>query len=112
MPIEDTFEMLMKIFHRNGTELVEDTSDFHPVIGVGVASILSGHEQTVSLLTVRTQFRRVGMKISQDKPNVCGTFSQQLRRRLTIGDSGGGQDGGSRETESRDPPHEPGGSTH
>ena len=59
MSIKDAFEMLIKIFHRNGTELVKDTSDFHSVIGVGVASILGGHEQTVSLLTFLTQFRRV-----------------------------------------------------
>src|SRR5260370_30361766 len=89
MAIKGAFEMLIKIFHRNGTELVKDTSDFHSVIGVGVASILGGHEQTVSLLTVLTQFRRVVTKISQDKPNVCENFSQQLRRRLTIGDIGG-----------------------
>jgi hypothetical protein len=29
MPIKDAFEMLIKIFHRNGTEFVEDASHLH-----------------------------------------------------------------------------------
>lgn len=53
------------MFHRDGTELMKDTSDSHPIIGVGAASILGGHQQTVSSLTVLTQFRRVVMAITQ-----------------------------------------------
>jgi hypothetical protein len=39
MPIKDAFEMLMKIIHRDGTQFVKDPSDFHTIIGMGVASI-------------------------------------------------------------------------
>jgi hypothetical protein len=47
MPIKDAFEMLMKIFHRNGTEFMEDASHFDPVVGVGIASILGHHQQPI-----------------------------------------------------------------
>jgi hypothetical protein len=33
MSIKDAFEMLIKIFHCNRTEFVEDPSDFHPIVG-------------------------------------------------------------------------------
>jgi hypothetical protein len=50
MSIKDAFKVFVKIFHRNGTEFMEDTPHFNPVVGVGVTSILGGHQQTVILL--------------------------------------------------------------
>jgi hypothetical protein len=32
MPIKDTFEMLIKIFHRDRTQLMEDAPDLHAII--------------------------------------------------------------------------------
>jgi hypothetical protein len=49
MSIEDTFEMLMKIFHCDRWELVKDTSDFHAIIYVRVVSILGGKQWPIGL---------------------------------------------------------------
>ena len=75
MSIEDAFEVFIKIFHGNGAQLVKDAPDLDPIISVGIASIRGGHEQTVSLLTVLTQVRRVVMAIPQDKTDVGGHFA-------------------------------------
>jgi hypothetical protein len=94
MSIKDAFEVFMKIFHRDGTEFVKDASNFHALIGVGIVSILGGHQQTISLLTRLIQVRRVGMTISQDEAHVGGNFSQQSGSRLTISNIGGSQHSG------------------
>jgi len=51
MPIKDAEDQLIKIFHRKGTELVKDASDFYPIIGMGIAPIAGGHEKTIILFT-------------------------------------------------------------
>ncbi len=81
MPIKDAFALLIKIFHRHGAELVKDVSDFHASIGLGVASIAGSRQQPIRMLTVLVQFRRIVMKITQDKTHVCGNFAQQNRSR-------------------------------
>ncbi len=43
MPIKDPFEMLIKIFHRDGPQFMKDPSDFYAIIGMRVASIPGGH---------------------------------------------------------------------
>jgi hypothetical protein len=43
---------------------MEDPSYFDTVVGVGIASILGGHELPISLLTDLMQFRRVVMAIT------------------------------------------------
>jgi hypothetical protein len=91
MPIKDAFEVFIKIFHRDGTEFVKEASDFHAIIGVGIASILCGHQQPIRLVTVLVQVRGVVMEISQDETYIGGNFAQQSRSRLTIGDIGRSQ---------------------
>jgi len=102
MPIKDAFEVFIKIFHRDRTEFVKDPSDFHPLIGVGIASIVRGHQQPVSLLTLLAQVGCVVVQITQDEPNFCGNFSQQIRCRLTIRNVGGSQHSGHRKSDRRD----------
>src|SRR5258708_31109517 len=77
MHIKDAFEMLIKIFHGDGTELVKEASDFHAILGMGVASILGGHEKPVRLVTVFVQFRGVVMAIPQHETDFGGDFAQQ-----------------------------------
>src|SRR5947209_108623 len=84
MSVKDAFEVFIKIFHGNGTELMEDASDLDAVIGVRVASILSGHQQTIISRTDLVEFRGVVMAITQDEANFCGNFPQQLGSRITI----------------------------
>ena len=96
MAIKDAFEMLIKIFHRDGTQFVKDPSHFDPLVGVRVASILGRHQQPVCLLTVLAQFRRVVMTVTQDETDFGGHFSQQIGRRVTIGDIGGSLHGSDR----------------
>ena len=43
MPIKDALEMLIKIFHGNGPELMKDASHFDSIAGVRIASIVRGH---------------------------------------------------------------------
>ena len=64
MPIKDALEVLIKIFHRNGTQFMENASYLDAIIGVGVASIRGGHEQAVILLTEGTQLGRVVMAVA------------------------------------------------
>jgi len=94
MPIKDAFEMLIEILHGNRTKLMEDPSYFDTVVGVGIASILGGHEHPISLLTVLMQFRRVVMAITQDETPFGRDFSQQFRSRFTICHIGWSQHGG------------------
>ena len=94
MSIKDAFEMLIKIFHRKGTELVKDAPHFDPVVSVRIASILGRHQQAIRLITVLVQFRGVVMAIPQHEAHLCGNFAQQRRSRLTIGNIGGSQHGG------------------
>jgi hypothetical protein len=54
MSVKDAFERFVKIFHGNGAQLVKDSSDFHSIISVGIASILGRNLQPISLLTVLT----------------------------------------------------------
>src|SRR5260370_32649653 len=89
MPIKDAFEMLIEILHGNRTKLMEDPSYFDTVVGVGIASILGGHEHPISLLTDLMQFRRVVMAITQDETHFDRDFSQQFRSRFTICPIGG-----------------------
>ena len=56
MPINDTFEMLMKIFHHNRMEHMEDASHFDTIAGVRIASIRGRHEKPIRLVTVLTHF--------------------------------------------------------
>ena len=77
MPIKDAFEMLIKIFHRKGTELVKDASDFYPIIGMGIAPIAGGHEKTIILFTRAAQIRNIVMAVTQHEANTCGNFPQQ-----------------------------------
>ena len=65
MPIKDAFEMLIKIFYRNGTELMEDAPHFNSVVGVRIASILGRHEKPIRLVTVLAQFGGIVMAITQ-----------------------------------------------
>src|SRR6266852_82402 len=91
MPIKDALEMLIKIFHGNGTQLMKDAPCFDSIVGVRIASIARGHQQPVGLLTVLMEFGRVVMAISQDKTDFGGNFSQQSGSRFTIGDISWGQ---------------------
>ena len=50
MPIKDAEDQRMKIFHRTGTQLMEDASHFHAIIGVRRASILGRNLQAVRCL--------------------------------------------------------------
>ena len=102
MPIKDAFEVFIQNFHRDRTEFVKDPSDLHPLIGVRIASIVRGHQQPVSLLTMCAQVGRVVMEITQDETDYCGNFSQQLRCRLTIRNVGGSQHSGHRKPDRRD----------
>ena len=65
MPIKDPLEMLVKIFHGNGTQLMEDASHFDPIVGVRIAPILGGHQQAVSLCAVLMQFGGIVMAITE-----------------------------------------------
>ena len=91
MSIKDAEDQLIKIFHRNGAQLVKDASDFHPIIGVGIASILGRHQHTIGLRTGLAQFWGVGMAITQDETDFSGDFAQQSRSRFALGNIGGGQ---------------------
>ena len=51
MPIEDAFEMLFKILYHPGTQFVEDASDFHSLISMGIVSIFGSNERPVILFT-------------------------------------------------------------
>ncbi len=64
MPIKDALEMPVTIFDRSGTQLVKDAPDFTPVIGMGIASILGGHEQSVGLLAGLVQIGRIVMAVA------------------------------------------------
>src|SRR5258708_8826269 len=77
MHIKDAFEMLRKIFNGGGVELVKEESDFHGICGMGLASILGGHEKPVRLVTVFVQFRGVVMAIPQHETDFGGDFAQQ-----------------------------------
>src|SRR6266581_2047471 len=92
MPIKDAEDQLIKIFHRDGPEFVKDASDFHAIIGMGVASILGRHKKPVCLVTVLVQVRGVVMAIPQHETDFGGYFAQQHGRWFTIGDIGWGQD--------------------
>ena len=46
---------------------MKDASDFDPVVGVGIVSILGGYQQPIRLVTVLVQVRRVVMPISQKR---------------------------------------------
>src|SRR5258708_4330794 len=94
MSIEDAEDQLMKIFHRNGTELVKDAPHFDPVVSVRIASIPGRHQQAIRLITVLVQFRGVVVAIPQHEAHLCGNFAQQSRSRLAIGNIGGSQHGG------------------
>jgi len=83
MPIKDAFEVFIKIFHRDGTEFVKEASDFHAIIGVGIASILRGHQRPIRLVTVLVQVRGVVMEISQDETDIGRNFAQEIGSRLT-----------------------------
>ena len=50
--------MLIKIFHGDGTEFVKDASHFHASIGVGIASILGGHQQPIGFGPTGTDVAR------------------------------------------------------
>ncbi len=50
MPIKDTFDMLVKIFHCDGTQFVKNLADFQASIDMRVSSILGGHQQPIGLL--------------------------------------------------------------
>jgi hypothetical protein len=43
---------------------VEDSSNLHAIVSVRVASILGGDQQTVMLLTVLPQLRRIVMAVA------------------------------------------------
>ena len=91
MPINNAFEMLIKMFHSDETQFVKEASDFHASICVGVPSLLGRHQQPIRLVTVRMQVRRVVMTISQDEPDLGGHFAQQIWCRVTISDIGRSQ---------------------
>ncbi len=93
MSVKDAFEMFIKIFHRNGTQLMEDTSDLDPSIGVRVTSILGGHQQTVIALTELIEVRGVVMEITQDETDFGGSFAQEVRGGIAVGGIGGSQYG-------------------
>ncbi len=79
MPIKDALEMLMKIFDGTRTQFVKDATDFHPVIGMGVTSILGGDQYPVIALAEFMQTRRVVMAIPQHETDFGGHFAQQSR---------------------------------
>ena len=91
MPIKDAFEMFVKIFHRDGTQFVKDTSHLDPSIGVGVASVPGGHEQPISLLAERVQVGGVVMAVPQHEVDVDGNFAKPSGSRQAHGDIGGSQ---------------------
>jgi hypothetical protein len=91
MPVKDPFEMLVKIFHRNGTQFVKDPANLHAIIGVRILSIPGGHQQPIGLGTVLVQIRRVVMAISQNEADFSRNLAQQSGSRLAIGDIGGSQ---------------------
>lgn len=80
MPIKDAFEVFIKIFHRDGTEFVKEASDFHAIIGVGIASILRGHQLPIRLVTVLVQVRSVVMEISQGETDIGGSQNRRDRK--------------------------------
>src|SRR6266700_6711752 len=75
MPIKDTFKMLMKIFHRNGTEHMEDASHFDTIAGVWIVSIWGRHEKPIRLVTVLAHFGGIVMAITQHEKE--GTLQEQ-----------------------------------
>jgi hypothetical protein len=74
MPIKDALEMLMKMFHSTGTELMEDASHFDSIVGVRIAPIRGRNLQAICLLTVLVQFRGVAMPIPQHETNFGRDF--------------------------------------
>ncbi len=76
MPIKDALEMLIKIYHSKGTQLMEDASHLDSIVGMRVASILGRHQQAVRLVTVLVEFRGVVMAIPQHETDFYGNFSQ------------------------------------
>ncbi len=102
MSVKDAEDQFVKIFHGNGAQLVNDSSDFHSIIGVGIASILGRDQQPISLLTVLVQFWRGVMAIPQNETDFCEHFSQETRSRVTVCHVGGGQHRREREPDGTD----------
>jgi hypothetical protein len=64
MPVKDAFEVFMKIFHCDRTQLMEEVPDLYPIIGVGLTSRASSHQETILLLTLEAQFGHLGMDVA------------------------------------------------
>jgi hypothetical protein len=59
MSIKDAEDQFMHIFNRERPQLMEDAPDVNPIVGVRVASLLRGHQQSVGLRTILMQVRRL-----------------------------------------------------
>jgi hypothetical protein len=101
MSIKDALEVFVNMFHGDGAQCVKEASDFHSIIGVRVAPIRGGHQQTVIALADLMEFRRVGMAITQHEAHFGGHFAQQVRSWLIVSDSGWGKHSGKRKPDCR-----------
>ena len=93
MAIKDAFEVLVKIFPGDGTQLMEDASHLNTIIRVGIASIPGRQEQTIGQCTVLAQFRCVIVTIAQDEADFGRNFAQEHMRRFTFGSVGRSEQG-------------------
>ena len=84
MSIKDPFEVFVKIFHGERTQLVKHSSHLNAIIGVGIASMFGGHEHTVSQIAVLSQFWRIVTMITQNKADFSRDFAQERRRRFAM----------------------------
>ena len=64
MAINDALEVLIKIFHGDRTQLVEDASNLYPIISMRVASIARGHQEPMLLFTQAPQFGNVVVSVA------------------------------------------------
>ena len=88
MPIKNAFEMLIKIFKSDGTQLVKSPSDFDTIIRMGIASVLGRNQQAMVLPAQVAEFLSVVVTISQDETDLTWQFAQQRRRWLVISNLG------------------------
>lgn len=75
MPIENTFEVFIEIFHGNRAQFMKHSSNLHTVIGVWITAQVSGHEDAIGEGAVEPELRGIVMTISQHKADLGGDFA-------------------------------------
>src|SRR2546423_4786208 len=96
MPIENALKMLIEIFNRDRTQLMEDAADFNAIISMGITTILAGNQETMVLLTGFSQLSSIVMAIAQDKSHFSWDFPQEIGSWVTVSDIGRSEHGSQR----------------